>query len=171
MNASKKILSAIAFTAVAMSATQAQAAAGNRDFGQIYTECGLGAMIFPTNEVLAAITNVTWDLGTTAVSSNVSSADTCAGGKKKAEKTAAFIVQSYAQLEQDIARGEGQHLSTLMNIAGCSAQAQGSVTAGMRQDLAVQVAAPAYGSATRYDQAKAMFEQFNQRAEAASCSL
>jgi hypothetical protein len=171
MKATKKFLSMVALAAVSLTATQAQAAAGNRDFGQIYTECGLGALIFPTNDVLAAITNVTWDLGTTAVSSNVSSPDTCAGGKKKAAKAAAFIVQAYAQLEQDLARGEGQHLSNLVSIAGCPAEAQAAVSAGLRQDLAADVAAPAYGSATRYDQAKSLFDHLSQRAEAASCSL
>jgi hypothetical protein len=165
MKATTKFLSAVAIAAVSLTASQAASA---RDFGQIYTECGLGAMLFPTNDALAAITNVTWDLGTTAVSSNVSSADTCAGGKKK---TAAFITQSYAQLEQDLARGQGAHINALMAVAGCPSQAQASLTAGMRQDLAVQVSAPAYGSATRYDQAKVMYEQFTQRAEAASCSL
>lgn len=165
MKATKKFLSAVAIAAVSLTASQAASA---RDFGQIYLECGLGALLFPTNETLAAITNVTWDSGTTAVSSNVSSADTCAGGKKK---TAAFIMQSYAQLEQDLARGQGTHVSALMVAAGCPSQAQASLTAGMRQDLAVQVSAPAYASATRYDQAKVMYEQFTQRAEAASCSL
>ncbi len=36
-----------------------------REFADIYTECGLGAMIAPKNPTVAAITNVTWDLGTT----------------------------------------------------------------------------------------------------------
>ncbi|MEY4766218.1 MAG: hypothetical protein RI907_2891 [Pseudomonadota bacterium] len=166
MKFSKKLLSL--FVVGAMSAGVSHAAGSTRDFGQIYTECGLGALIFPTNEILAVVTNVTWDLGTTAVTSNLSSPDTCKGGKKK---TAAFIYQSYAQLEQDLARGEGQHLNNLLTLASCPAEAQATVAAGLRDDLAADVARPAYGTATRYDQAKAMYEHLTQRAEAAACSL
>ena len=68
-----------------------------RDFADIYTECGLGAMIAPKNEAVAAITNVTWDYGTTAISSNISSPDTCKGGQGK---MASFIHDSYESLEK-----------------------------------------------------------------------
>ena len=49
----------------------------DREFADIYTECGLGAMIAPNNEAVAAVTNVTWDLGTTAISSDASSEENC----------------------------------------------------------------------------------------------
>ena len=63
-----------------------------REFADIYTECGLGAMIAPRNEAVAAVTNVTWDLGTTAISSDISSQDSCQGGKVKVR---VFINNSY----------------------------------------------------------------------------
>jgi hypothetical protein len=85
---------------------QAQA----RDFGAIYSECGLGSIIAPTNPTLAVVTNVTWDLGTTAVSTNISSPESCNGGKAK---TAAFIGKSYDDLELEIASGEGKYVDTL----------------------------------------------------------
>ncbi len=91
------LLSAVTLTQPAMA----------REFADIYTECGLGAMIAPRNEAVAAVTNVTWDLGTTAVSSNVSSPDSCSGGKQKA---AAFIHDAYASLKTDLASGYGAHL-------------------------------------------------------------
>ncbi len=59
-----------------------------REFAEIYTDCGLGAMIAPRTPAVAAVTNVTWDLGTTAISSNISSPDSCMGGQAK---MAAFI--------------------------------------------------------------------------------
>lgn len=77
----------------------------SREFADIYTDCGLGAMIAPKTPGVAAVTNVTWDLGTTAVSSNISSPDACVGGK---EKTAAFIHDSYSSLEEDLAKGDGR---------------------------------------------------------------
>ena len=82
-----KLLSLAAVLGSALLTAPVQA----RDFADIYTECGLGAMIAPNNGTVAAVTNVTWDLGTTAVSSNVSSEDSCSGGKKK---TAAYIFQA-----------------------------------------------------------------------------
>ena len=63
-------------------------AAGAREFADIYTDCGLGALIAPRTPAVAAVTNVTFDLGTTAIISNVSSPETCQGGKALA---AAFI--------------------------------------------------------------------------------
>lgn len=56
--------------------------ASAREFADIYTDCGLGALIAPNNGAVAAVTNVTWDSGTTAVSSDASSAESCKGGKK-----------------------------------------------------------------------------------------
>jgi len=90
-------------------APQAQA----RDFADIYTECGIGAMIAPTNKAVAAVTNVIWDLGTTAVSTNISSPESCSGAQAK---TAAFIGKSYDILELEIASGEGQYFDTLASM-------------------------------------------------------
>ncbi|MEL7025024.1 MAG: DUF3015 family protein [Pseudomonadota bacterium] len=97
----------------ACSALAAAPSADAREFADIYTECGLGAMIAPTNDAVAAVTNVTWDLGTTAISSNASSPESCNGGK---EKSAALIYRTYPELERDIANGEGEHLDTLVTV-------------------------------------------------------
>lgn len=106
----KKIkLSMVVLAASVLFAPQVQA----REFADIYTECGLGAIIAPNNDAVAAITNVTWDLGTTAVSTNISSPESCNGGKAK---TAAFIGKSYDDLELDIASGEGKYLDTLATM-------------------------------------------------------
>lgn len=106
----KKIKFSLAVLAASvLFAPQAQA----REFADIYTECGLGAMIAPTNPTVAAITNVTWDLGTTAVSTNISSPESCNGGKAK---TAAFIGKSYDDLELEIASGEGKYVDTLATM-------------------------------------------------------
>ena len=79
-----------------------------REFGEIYTDCGLGGLIGSAigskedtlANVAAVVTNITFDLGTTAISSNTTSPETCARGK---EQTAAFIYESYESLETDIA--------------------------------------------------------------------
>lgn len=144
----KKICLAVASASMLLAAGQASA----REFADIYTDCGLGALIAPKNSAVAAVTNVTWDLGTTAISSNASSADTCNGGK---QKTAAFVFQQYAQLEKDLAQGQGKHLTALMDIAGCQAGAAQT----LRASFADSAARPDYAARTRYEQAEDLFNQ------------
>jgi len=90
-----------------------QADAHARSFGNIYKECGLGAMIFEESRTMAAISNIIWDLGTTAISSNISSEENCNGAKAK---VAAFISTSYDDLELEIASGEGKYVDTLATM-------------------------------------------------------
>ncbi len=59
-----KRLSVLAFTLTALLMFSQPVSA--REFADIFTECGIGAMIAPNNEAVAAVTNVTWDCGTTA---------------------------------------------------------------------------------------------------------
>lgn len=151
MQVKKSIHLAAASIALLMCAGHASA----REFADIYTECGLGAMIAPNNAAVAAVTNVTWDLGTTAISSNATSADSCKGGKPK---TAAFIFHQYAQLERDLAQGEGKHLTALMTIAGCEAQAAQT----LRTKFATSVAAPSYATQSRFERAEALFDHVQQ---------
>ncbi len=126
--------------------------AGAREFADIYTECGLGALIAPNNSAVAAVTNVTWDLGTTAISSNASSADTCSGGKTK---TAAYVFQQYAQIEKDLSQGNGKHLTALMETASCDAGA----ASALRASFADSVSRPEYVRQTRFEKAQALFNQ------------
>lgn len=165
----KRLLSTAVVTAVALLMSVPQGAQA-REFADIYTECGLGAMIAPNNSAVAAVTNVTWDLGTTAISSDASSADSCKGGKPK---TAALILESYPQIEADLARGQGPFVSALLSAAGCNAEVHSSVTGALRADLARAVAAPAYGTQSRYQQAEGLHKALHQRLDsefAQSCS-
>lgn len=141
-----------------------------REFAEIYTECGLGAMIAPKHEAVAAVTNVTWDLGTTAVSSNISSPDTCQGGKTK---TAAFIHDSYEHIEKDLAVGNGSYLSSLLALSGCQGEARAAIGSGLRSDFSTLVANPAYPNMTRLERASDLYDAYQARiAEfAGSCSI
>lgn len=156
----KKIAAVVAVLGLSAGAAQA------REFADIYTECGLGAMIAPSNSVVAAITNVTWDLGTTAILSNMSSADTCNGGKKK---VAALLINSYAQVETDLAKGEGEHLAAL-NVAACGAD-NSSFKAALRQEFATLVAQPGYATQGRFEKAAALYDATAASARAASCAI
>lgn len=125
-----------------------------RDFGQIYEECGLGGMMAPTSPGTAAVTNVTWDSGTTAISSNISCPDTCSGGK---ERLASFIYDSYAPLEKDLASGSGTYIDALMILLGYDSQAKETLIEALRNDFAKVVADPGYADKSRFEKAETLY--------------
>ena len=141
-----------------------------REFGEIYTDCGLGGLIGsaigPEDSVVASlaavVTNITWDLGTTAVSSNLSSPDDCARGKAK---TAAFIFDSYDALELDLASGHGTYLDALAALANHEGQTQQRFIASLRSGFAKLVAAPDYNKQSRFTQAEALYNLVHQESE------
>ena len=98
-----------------------------------WQQCGIGAMVFPDNGGAAAVSNIIWDLGTTAVSSNVSSQDSCKGANVK---TAQFIQQTFPVLEQEIAQGEGEYVAAMLNVRGCEATAHADIVSAIRNDFA-----------------------------------
>ena len=114
-------------------------AANAREFADIYTDCGLGAMIAPNNDAVAAVTNVTWDLGTTAISSN------------------AFIFDAYPSIEKDLAVGSGEHLTALLSIAGVEEAQRGELSAQLRADFAELVAVESYSEQTRFEKAENLY--------------
>ena len=126
-----KHLKTLVFSAALLGPTVSMAS--DREFAEIYTQCGLGALIAPRSDAVAAVTNVTWDSGTTAISSDSSSPESCKGGK---EKAAAFIFDAYPSLESDLAAGSGEHLMTLVKIAGCQPAVELDVAASLRSDFA-----------------------------------
>lgn len=125
-----------------------------RDFGEIFEECGIGAMIAPRSPGAAAVTNVTWDSGTTAISSNITCPDACAGGK---EKVGAFIYKSYESLEKDLASGSGTYLDALTVLLGYDSQAKEALIEALRNDFAKVVADPTYANRSRFEKAEALY--------------
>ncbi len=144
----KKIkLSLVALALTAVTSTSLQADSG-RSLGDIYRECGIGAMLFPNDSTLAVISNVIWDLGSTATSSNVSSDSTCKGKKAK---VAAFVGSSYDKLESEIATGKGKYVETLAKISGKSVKQ-------IRTSFAKVVASKDFASMKKQDKAQKLFE-------------
>lgn len=97
-----------------------------------WTDCGIGAMIFTNTGWAAAISNVIWDLGTTAVISNVSSQNTCGSSNAK---VAMFIGTTYANLEDETVKGNGQHLQAMLNIMSCDPASHQSIIHSVRSDF------------------------------------
>ncbi|MFT5351498.1 MAG: hypothetical protein ACI9MF_002321 [Gammaproteobacteria bacterium] len=94
-----------------------------------FSDCGIGAALFPNTGWAAATSNVTWDVGTTAVTSATASPETCSA--KKVE-VAEFINHSYDNLITETAQGEGQYISALLNIYGCNVDSRKNIVADMR---------------------------------------
>ena len=49
-----------------------------------FTDCGIGAALFPDTHWAAVTSNVIWDVGTTALTSATASPETCSGAKVEA---------------------------------------------------------------------------------------
>jgi len=98
-----------------------------------WQDCGIGAMIFPSNGAAAAISNIIWDLGTTAVTTNVSSQESCASDKAQ---TAMFIKATMPSLEQEVAIGEGEYVTAMLELRGCEATSHTEIIKAVRQEFA-----------------------------------
>ncbi|MEQ1526192.1 MAG: DUF3015 family protein [Gallionella sp.] len=133
MNKLVKLISALSFLALSSVSTSASAAE-TVTMKQLnpWTDCGIGAMIFVNYPVAAVISNVIWDLGTTAVTSNYSSQNTCSGSNAK---VAMLVGTSYANLEEETVKGDGKHLQAMLGMMNCDTTARGNIIRSVRTDF------------------------------------
>lgn len=139
--------------------------AGNRALGDVYQECGIGGAIFKNNRTMAAISNLTWDLGTTAISSNLSSDESCNNSEAA---SAMFINDSYTILEQDIAKGEGQHISALLDIVSCGDSA--NAISIVREDFSEVASSDNYAETSDFDKSEALYNIIHSSAVTSACA-
>ncbi len=102
-----------------------------------WKHCGIGAVIFDDNGTAAAISNIIWDLGTTAVSSKISSAESCEG---KMVTAAVFIQNNFKTVMEETSQGEGEHLTAMMDILDVNAAQRDDVIIAVRANMASEVA-------------------------------
>tara|TARA_B110000908_G_scaffold171624_1_gene235055 strand:+ start:735 stop:1235 length:501 start_codon:yes stop_codon:yes gene_type:complete len=151
----KLLTTAAAIAMISMSASLAMAKNGTQGSGPSpYVDCGIGGAIFKNTGWAAATSNVIWDAGTTAVTSATASPETC--NAKKVE-TAQFILDTYDSLVEDSAKGEGEHLTTMMNIVGCSAEMRKSIVQNVRSGISKNVASSDYDSQSKIEKASALY--------------
>lgn len=117
-----------------------------------YTECGIGAALFK-NDTAATISNVIWDLGTTAMISATSSPETC---QAKDAQAAAFIYESYDRLTEESAHGMGEHFAVLMDILEVEAD-HAEVMTDVRQSMANVVSSADYAQMSQVNRAEAFY--------------
>ena len=132
-----------------------------------YSDCGIGAALFSETSWAAVTSNVTWDLGTTAVTSATASPETCSG---KNVKTALFIRDTYQQLVEEAAKGEGTHLTAALNLMECGSAKQSMAIQAVRADMSRVVAQPTYQGQTNIEKSAEFFNVIN-NAVASSCSI
>ncbi|WP_435979578.1 DUF3015 family protein [Psychrobacter sp. DM4] len=129
-----------------------------RTIEQIYKQCGIGGALFGNSSpILAIISNVTWDLGTTAATSDSMSPNTCQGGNVKA---AVLIKEAFPSVEKDLASGQGAHLSALQTVASCDS------VANVRTQYGQYAQTSAYRTATQDQNAETLYNIVKQ-----SCAI
>lgn len=177
MSNSNRVVAVLATVFVAMvGASSAYADEGSRDKTpgsgpNPFTDCGIGAALFPKIPALAVTSNVIWDIGITAVTSATASPETCQGPGAQA---AAFINQSYDRVVEEAARGEGEYLVALMDIYSCEATVRGQLLSEVRSDLGNALNSRDYIEQTHLQKAEQYFHIVNDRVKgeyAGSCSV
>ena len=98
----------------------------------IWRDCGIGALIFTETGWAAVTSNITWDLGITATSSATSSEGQCAG---KSASVGKFLYQNYAMVEEETVMGEGQYLSSVLDILECKRESRPQIIKSIRSKL------------------------------------
>jgi len=131
-----------------------------------YTECGIGAALFPNTHWAAVTSNVIWDAGTTAVISATASEDTCSGSSVE---TAQLIHDKYDLLEMDIMLGSGFNLVALSESLNCDKTA--GLPLSVSEDMAEILSASSYAEASRIEKSSKLYEALRANEQVqASCS-
>jgi hypothetical protein len=149
-----KAFAAVACLSLLFQANHASAEKAQGSGPSPYVECGIGGALFPTTSWAAVTSNVIWDLGSTALTSALSSPEAC---NAKKVKTAALILQTLPDLEKDVAMGKGKYLTALMDTAECGGADQAAIASQIRTSYATALANPDYASKPRTDRAATFY--------------
>lgn len=126
--------------------------------GNLWMDCGIGHWIAGSslNGFPALSTNMTWDLGTTATLSQVTTPGSCSGPFHSAAR---FIQMSYPMIEQDTALGGGEHLYAALDYFDCSVDTNNKVITNMRSDLYDFVTDRRYANLSNSQKAEKYYNQ------------
>ena len=91
--------------------------------------CGLGSIVFGNDkglvQVLAATTNGTFGTQTFGITTGTSNCEDTGGGTESAK---AFVETNREAFAKDVARGNGETITTLTTLAGCADATQVGTT-------------------------------------------
>jgi hypothetical protein len=119
-----------------------------------YSDCGIGAAMFTGTPWAAATSNVIWDLGSTAVTSATLSPENC---KKSSFRAALFIRDTYEQLTEDIAQGEGDHLLAALEIFECKSNKFNDVKLKIREEFSNEISNSNYNNLPSLEKARNLY--------------
>lgn len=155
----------LATTVLSLSASSTVAANETGSGPNPFSDCGIGAALFKDTAWAAVTSNIIWDVGTTAVTSATASPETC--NKQKVD-TAQFILNSYDNLVEESAQGEGTHLTAMMNILGCEASVQEPVKSAIRAGAASSISSQSYNEKSDVEKASDLYNVVQSASQ--SCS-
>lgn len=153
----QKVLGVVLLAGMLFAATStvnAEETKETKDMQGIFEECGLGALLFPRWPVGASVSNFTWDLGTTATTSGLTTPGACKGEKAK---LAAYIYKSYDSIEKDLAKGDGKYLDMLALLSEKTSEEKEVFIQGVRARLREIVEKDDYSSLSRLEKAKSLY--------------
>jgi len=131
-----------------------------------YTDCGIGAALFPNTGWAAVTSNVIWDAGTTAIISATASENTCSGG---AVKTAKLIHDKLEQLETEVLLGHGENKEALTQLLECRAET--GLPSSVQHGFKAIISEDSYESSSRLQKSAKIFEALRDNVDVqASCS-
>ena len=149
----KKVLIVLLLTGAMITSASIIYAEETKDLKGIFEECGIGAMLFPDWPIGASVSNFTWDWGSTASTSGLTTPDACKGGKVK---LASYIYQSYDSIEKDLAKGDGKYLDMLVVLSEKTGEKERFVQ-NLREKLRETVESNCYSCKDRLEKAKLMY--------------
>ena len=126
-----------------------------------FTQCGIGAMIFPGTGWAAGISNIIWDLGTTGSTSSSSTPSTCSG---KGASVGTLIYENYANVEEETAVGQGEHLNAMMALLECDSSIQPAMIQDVRSDLLKDVNDSGYSKKSTLEKTESLFNNVMDKA-------
>jgi hypothetical protein len=130
-----------------------------------YSDCGIGAAVFPDTSWAAATSNATWDLGSTALTSATVSPENC---QRRRVRTALFIRDTYTQLAEETSKGSGEHLTAALEMFQCGSAGRSVAIKQVRAEFGSVVVSPNYSTQTPLDKAGQLYNILEKAAE--SCS-
>ena len=136
---------------IGLSNASAQEEEENVSVSNALEECGIGAIIFPRSKNGALISNLIWDFGTTAYSSQSSSPGSCNGVSVTA---AIFIDQTYPVLEEQFVKGGGANVTALMSILNCGENSHQQIIEQVQAGLSTSFSDSDFSTQSQLDKVK-----------------
>jgi hypothetical protein len=148
----------LGFSSLAMAGSDDKPGSGANPF----SDCGIGAAIFPETNWAAVTSNVTWDLGSTAITSATLSPGTCSSRKVA---SALFIRDTYTRLVEDSAKGEGEYLATALNLFECSGAQHQDAIQEVRAAMGPSIIQAEYQGKTHLEKSSDFYNIINNAAK------